>query len=164
MSLRRFEVERFSVVSLKTFDEALAGIEQAVGHPNPEQYLRWLEEAPDNETFVEAVHQNLGPAGLMQFARYDLGAVVQKGSRLRAPRSIRLIMGNPLIMRRMVSRVPDAGSYAPVTVLIDERPEGVTLSYDRMQGFLAPYANEEVNQIAAELDAKVENLLLLAAK
>jgi hypothetical protein len=30
---------------------------------------------------------------------------------------------------------PDAGSYAPVTVLVDERAEGVYLSYDRMTSF-----------------------------
>jgi hypothetical protein len=39
--------------------------------------------------------------------------------------------------------VPDAGSYAPVTILIDERPDGVHLSYDRMGSLLAPYGNAE---------------------
>jgi len=34
---------------------------------------------------------------------------------------IRFLIGNPLIMRQMVQHVPDAGSYAPVTILIDER-------------------------------------------
>jgi len=32
----------------------------------------------------------------------------------------------------MAKRVPDAGSYAPVTVLVDERHDGVHVSYDRM--------------------------------
>jgi hypothetical protein len=36
-------------------------------------------------------------------------------------------------MKEMVKNVPDAGSYAPVTVLIDERPDGVHLSYDKME-------------------------------
>jgi hypothetical protein len=31
-------------------------------------------------------------------------------------------------MKEMAKHVPDAGSYAPVTVLIDERPNGVNLS------------------------------------
>ena len=35
------------------------------------------------------------------------------------PKIVRLIMGNPLIMQSMARLVPDAGSYAPVTVLID---------------------------------------------
>jgi hypothetical protein len=39
-------------------------------------------------------------------------------------------MGNPLIMKQTVKLTPDAGSYAPVTILLDERADGVNLSYD----------------------------------
>jgi len=59
--------------------------------------------------------------------------------------------------------VPDAGSYAPVTILIDERPDGVHLSYDRMESLLAPYENAAALNVARELDAKVEALLASAA-
>ena len=79
------------------------------------------------------------------------------------PKSVRVIMGNPLIMQSMARLVPDAGSYAPVTVLVDERADGVHLSYDRMARLLAPYGNSEVLTIARDLDAKVENLLRQAA-
>jgi len=75
----------------------------------------------------------------------------------------RLIIGNPLIMREMVKHVPDAGSYAPVTILIDERTDGVHLSYDEMSSLLAPYENKEALKIAKDLDAKVEALLVAAA-
>ena len=68
-------------------------------------------------------------------------------------------MGNPLIMKDMVKHVPDAGSYAPVTILIDERPDGVHLSYDRMESFLLPYGNAEALAVARALDAKVTALL-----
>jgi hypothetical protein len=47
-------------------------------------------------------------------------------------RIIRLVIGNPLIMKEMAKHVPDAGSYAPVTVLVDERADGVHLSYDEL--------------------------------
>jgi hypothetical protein len=66
-------------------------------------------------------------------------------------------------MRQMVKHVPDAGSYAPVTILIDERPDGVHLSYDRMASFLAPYRSPEALKVAQDLDAKVEALLTAAA-
>jgi len=49
-----------------------------------------------------------------------------------------LIIGNPLMMKEMVKHVPDAGSYAPFAVLVDERADGVHLSYNRMASFLAP--------------------------
>ena len=57
----------------------------------------------------------------------------------------------------------DAGSYAPVTILIDERPDGVHLSYDRMASFLRSYGNEEALKVAEALDSKVEALLMAAA-
>jgi hypothetical protein len=59
--------------------------------------------------------------------------------------------------------VPDAGAYAPVTILIDERPDGVHLSYDRMASFLAPYENAAALNVSRELDAKIEALLTSVA-
>jgi hypothetical protein len=40
-----------------------------------------------------------------------------------------------------MKEVPDAASYAPVTVLIDERADGVCLPYDLMTSSLGPYEN-----------------------
>ena len=45
------------------------------------------------------------------------------------------------MMKEMAKHVPDAGSYAPVKILIDERADGVRLSHDRMASLLAPYGN-----------------------
>jgi hypothetical protein len=59
--------------------------------------------------------------------------------------------------------VPDAGSYAPVTILVDERADGVHLSYDRMASYLAPYENAAALAVAKDLDTKVEDLLREAA-
>src|SRR5580693_4835790 len=59
--------------------------------------------------------------------------------------------------------VPDAGSYAPVTVLVDERVDGVHISYDRMASLLAPYGDENALSVARDLDAKVEDVLRQAA-
>jgi uncharacterized protein (DUF302 family) len=72
---------------------------------------------------------------------------------------MRFLVGNPLIMRQMVKVVPAAGSYAPVTILIAERADGVHLSYDRMTSFLAPYGNADALKVAQTLDAKIEALL-----
>jgi uncharacterized protein (DUF302 family) len=98
----------------------------------------------------------------MLFVEFDHGAVVRKGTGRVTPRMIRFVIGNPLIMREMAKHVPDAGSYAPVTVLVDERADGVHLSYDRMASFLAPYKNAAALKVARDLDAKVEALLTSA--
>jgi hypothetical protein len=67
-------------------------------------------------------------------------------------------------MKQMVKFVLDAGSYAPVTILVDERPGGLYISYDEMASFLTPYGNAEALRVAKGLDIKVENLLTSAAR
>ncbi len=99
----------------------------------------------------------------MLFVRLDLGEFLRKAQEPNARRSIRYLIGNPLIMKEMVKHVPDAGSYAPVTILVDERADGVNITYDRMASFLAPYGNPEALKVARDLDAKVEALLAKAA-
>jgi uncharacterized protein (DUF302 family) len=89
--------------------------------------------------------------------------IVRKGTEHHNSRIIRLVMGNPLIMKEMAKHVPDAGSYAPVTVLVDERADGVHVSYDRMASVLAVYGNSETLAVARELDKRVEDILSDAA-
>jgi hypothetical protein len=61
----------------------------------------------------------------------------------------------------MAKHVPDAGSYAPVTVLVDERADGVHLSYDRMASFLAPYGNRDAVVVARSANVYALRLMLL---
>jgi hypothetical protein len=44
--------------------------------------------------------------------------------------------------------VPDAGACAPATILVDERADGVHLSYDKMTSLLAPYGNLDAIAVA----------------
>src|SRR6266849_5712268 len=72
-----------------------------------------------------------------EFVRFDRDEILRKERGTERPRILRLLIGNPLIMKQMVAHVPDAASYASVTMLIDERADRVHLSYDRMAGFLS---------------------------
>ncbi len=92
----------------------------------------------------------------MMFLELDHGSILRKENGLDTPRIVRLLIGNPLIMKEMAKHVPDAGSYAPVTILVDERPDGVHLTYDRMSSLLAPYGNAEALAVARDLDSKLE--------
>lgn len=91
----------------------------------------------------------------------DHGAVLRKATGLTTPKIVRLVIGNPLVMKEMAKHVPEEGSYAPVTVLVDQRGDGVHLSYHRMASLLASYGNMEALAVARDLDSKIENLLLL---
>jgi uncharacterized protein (DUF302 family) len=160
---RQGNVVRMSVTSSKSFESVVGAFEAAIGHPNINEFI---SEIGATETYSEMegiIQRALGKSGLLEFARYDLGAILRKEGRQETPKSLRFLIGNPLVMKEMVKHVPDAGSYAPVTVLIDERPDGVHLSYDTMAGSLAPFGNSDALKVARDLDLKVENLLNQAA-
>jgi uncharacterized protein (DUF302 family) len=161
--IRTIEVERFSLISSKPFDQVVAVLYASIGHPDMAEFGRSTHEARSFAELKTAVEKGLSKAGLMLFMQLDHGAVLRKETGREAPKMIRLILGNPLIMKEMVKHVPDAGSYAPVTVLVDERADGVHLSYDRMASFLAPYGNRDAPEVARDLDKKIEDLLQKAA-
>jgi len=161
--IRTVEMERFTVISPKRFDDVVAALKAAIGHPNMVEFSQLVKNATSEAELEAAVQPVLGETGLMQFVEFDHGMIVRKGTDHHTSRIIRLVIGNPLIMKEMAKRVPDAGSYAPVTVLVDERADGVHISYDRMASLLAPYGNREALGVARDLDAKVEDVLRQAA-
>ena len=133
--IRKIEVERFTLTSSKPFDEVLAAINAAIGHPDMVQFWKSTQQARTATELESTVQKVLGKTGLMSFVQFDHGHVIGKATGRDAPRMVRVVMGNPLIMQAMAKHIPDAGSYAPVTVLVDERSDGVHLSYDRMCEF-----------------------------
>src|SRR6267154_214352 len=161
--ISKIEVERFTLSSSKPFDQVVAALNSAVGHPDMSEFWKSTDRAQSVAELQNTIEKVLGQTGLMLFVECDHGAIVRIGTGRVTPRMIRFVIGNPLIMRQMVEHVADAGSYAPVTILIDERPDGVHLSYDKMASFLAPYENAEALRVAKDLDAKVEALLASAA-
>jgi uncharacterized protein (DUF302 family) len=160
---KKIEIERFSLTSSKPFDQVVAAVNAGIGHPDMTEFRRSTHEARSFAELKNAVEKGLSKAGLMLFMQLDHGAVLQKETGRDTPRIIRLLIGNPLIMKEMAKHVPDAGSYAPVTVLVDERADGVHLSYDKMASLLAPYGNRDALEVARDLDRKVEHLLRNAA-
>jgi uncharacterized protein (DUF302 family) len=163
MAIKEISMERFSITSSRRFGEVVKALESSVGHPNMNTFMSDIISASSFTDLEKMIHAATGPSELMQFMRFDLGEIVRKERGDSAPRSLRYLIGNPLIMKQMLERSPDAGSYAPVTILVDERPDGVRLSYDRMVSFLAPYGSSEALKVARDLDAKIEALLTKAA-
>jgi uncharacterized protein (DUF302 family) len=159
MAIRQINVERLSVISSKPFESIVAALEAVVGRSKMSE----IGAAKTYAELEEVVQSAIGKSGFIEFARFNLGAVLRLERRQSTPKILRLVIGNPLIMKEMVKHVPDAGSYAPVTVLIDERADGVHLSYDRMASLLASHGSSAALKVAQDLDSKVENLLMEAA-
>jgi uncharacterized protein (DUF302 family) len=163
MATREISVQRFSLTTSKPFRELVAAIDEQIGHPDMKEFQQAIHAAKNTADLARIVQGAIGPTGFMEFARFDQGEILRKEQAARARPILRIVIGNPLIMKAMVKLTPDAGSYAPVTVLIDEREDGIHLSYDRMASLLAPYGSQESLNVAQDLDAKVESLLKAVA-
>ena len=159
MTIAKVEVERFSLTSVKSFDAVVAALKSAVGQPNMVEFFKETRATNSFPDLERVIKRGLGRTDLMLFAEFDLGDILRRETGSRTPRIIRLVVGNPLIMKEMVRHVPDAGSYAPVTVLVDERPDGVHVSYDKMESYLLHYGGPEALAVARDLDAKITTLL-----
>jgi uncharacterized protein (DUF302 family) len=159
MDVQVIPVERISIVTEKSFWSVVAAIDAQIGHPDMAAFRTGLSSSRDLRGMEQVVTPATQPNGLMEFMRLDLGEVIRKENGSDKPKIIRLIVGNPLIMKEMVKHVPDAGSYAPVTVFIEERGGSVRVCYDRMASYLAPYGNEKALEVARGLDAKIERIL-----
>jgi hypothetical protein len=164
MTTTEFQVRRVSVVSTRPFEDVVRRLTATIGRPDVSAFHKALTAATTAAELEEVVRGAVGPSDLMEFARYDSGEVLRKERGEQGPKMLRLVLGNPIIMKEMAKTVPDAASYAPVTILVDERADGVHLSYDSMASLLAPYGGQAALAVARDLDAKIEGLLETAAR
>jgi len=141
----------------------VSAIEAAIGHPDMHEFGKQVAAAKNWQELENVVTGAIGPSGFMEFARFNLGQIIEKEKGPAAPRIVRFVVGNPLVMKQMAELVPDTASYAPVTILIDQRADGVHLTYDLMASYLAVYGNLTTLKIARDLDSKIEALLKGAA-
>ena len=159
MTIAKVEVERFSLTCSQPFQRVVAKLKSAVGQPDMVEYFRATRAANSFPELERIVQSGLGRSGLMLFAEFDLGSILRRETGAATPESMRFLIGNPLIMKEMVKHVPDAGSYAPVTILVDERPDGVHVCYDKMESYLNSYGNLNALTVARSLDTKIATLL-----
>jgi hypothetical protein len=103
--ISRVEVERFSLTSSRSFDEVLAAINDAVGHPEMAEFWSSTQQARTVGELENSIQKALGRTGLMSFVQFDHGAIVRKATGRDNPRMVRLVIGNPLIMQEMAKHV-----------------------------------------------------------
>lgn len=163
MASIKVEVERFTLTSTQSFEAVVAALEAGVGRPDYATFLSALKRAKNYADMESIINNTVSDSGLMLFIKFDAGGVLRMQSGLASPKMQRFLIGNPLIMKEMAKHVPEAAGYAPITILVDERSDGVHLGYDKMASFLAPYGNAEALAVARELDAKIEKLMRSAA-
>ena len=144
------------------FEVVLDGIYGGISQPDIGALFAKLAASTSYEEVTALVGQAQGSAGLMRFLDLDLDTVLaldpqapQAGRRL-----VRVIAGNPVTMGQMTRHLPAAGSYAPVTILIEGLPGGGTrVAYDAVASAIAPYGDAAASQVAERLDTEVLSLL-----
>jgi hypothetical protein len=155
-------VRRHVLTSKQPFQVVLDGIYAGIGQPDIGALFAKLAASTSYGEFSALVRQAQGSAGLMRFLQLNLDTVLaldphahQAGRRL-----VRLIAGNPVTMGQMTRHLPAAGSYAPVTILIQELPGGGTqVAYDTVTSAIAPYGDAAASLVAEQLDTEVLTLL-----
>ena len=128
------------------------GIYGGISQPDIGNLFRELGASTSYEQFTSLVRQAQGSAGLMRFLELELDTALALDPQAQASAGlglVRLIAGNPVTMGEMSRHVPDAGSYAPVTLLIQElRDGGTRIAYDSVVSELAIYEDPAATQVA----------------
>jgi hypothetical protein len=163
VTTKQIAVQRLSLTTSASFEDVVANSRRRWGTPIWNAFRKDVASARTYAELERVIHAATGASAFMEFGRFDLGEIVRKDRGKDAPRSLRVLIGNPLIMKQMVESAPDAGSYAPVTILTDERSDGVHLSYDSMASLLAAYGSSGALNVAQDLDSKVRALLVAVA-
>ena len=118
-------VRRHVFDSERPFQAVLDGIFGGIARPDIGPLLSELAASTSYEQFSSLVREAQGSAGLMLFLQLDLDTALALDPKARdqaGRRLVRLIAGNPVTMGQMTRHVPDAGSYAPVTILVRQTP------------------------------------------
>jgi uncharacterized protein YidB (DUF937 family) len=156
-------VRRHVLTSERPFQVVLDSIYGGISQPDIGALFARLAASTSYEEFSALVGQAQGSAGLMRFLHLDDDHVLALDPQARdqaGRRLVRLIAGNPVTMGQMTRHLADAGSYAPVTILIQELAGGGTrVAYDTVTSAIAPYENAAASQVAHRLDTEVLTLL-----
>ena len=156
-------LRRYVLTSERPFQVVLDGIYTGISQPDIGALFTKLAASTSYEEFSDLVRHAQGSAGLLRFWHLDDDHVLALDPQARhqaGRRLVRLIAGNPVTMGQMTRHLPAAGSYAPVTILIQELPGGRTqVAYDTVASAIAPYADAAASQVAERLDTEVLSLL-----
>ncbi len=156
-------VHRHVFDSERPFPDVLDAIFGGISQPDIETLFGKLAASTSYEQFSSLVRQVQGSAGLIRFMELDLDhafTLDPQARNLAGYRLVRLIAGNPVTMGEMTRHVADAGSYAPVTILVEEKPaDGTRVAYDTIASAIAPYHDAAASQVAQRLDVEVLKLL-----
>jgi len=155
-----FQGVRTVVTTSVGFDEVLARLRARMGRATVQEIVALAQTPIGQQEYVREVESRfVGDSGFMLFAELDHGAWLSKFGIHR--RTVRWILGNPLIAVTMIRHDITAGLFAPVELLVteDEDGQGTTLTYVRPSSLMVIADNPPLLAAATALDEKYAKLI-----
>ena len=157
MSQSCIEVQHVRLIVDKSFEAFIAAFEQQLGRYRPD-VDKELEEGGDPEAIMARLQSMIGPSGFMLFPTINHGALL--GIIGKPRKAVQYVVGNPLFAIEMTRHAIGAGLYAPLRVLIYESEDGKTcVEHDLPSSLFGQFGDQRVDQMAALLDRKLEDLV-----
>jgi uncharacterized protein (DUF302 family)/GNAT superfamily N-acetyltransferase len=162
METATFTGTHVTVPSSKPYEQVIRALESVLGEGNSRSFTEMVGATATWDEFVRGTEQRVGKSGFVIFAQIDHGAWMS-----RVPHDMKgklYVIGNPLIAKQMLEHVPEVGLYVPVRIYVHEDQRGTTkIDYDEVSPIFERFGNEKVNEVARELDQKLEELAKGAA-
>jgi uncharacterized protein (DUF302 family) len=143
-----------------TFDDVLQRLRVQMGRVNVSDVVGLARNVATEADYVrEVTKRYVGESGFMLFAEIDHGGWLPIFGIRR--RTVRWILGNPLIAVTMIRHDITAGLFAPVELLISEHQdgEGTNIVYLRPSSVMVTERNEPLRVAAEALDVKLDALV-----
>jgi uncharacterized protein (DUF302 family) len=154
---------RTEVTTSLGFDEVLARLHAQMGRASVQDIVALAKLPVTEAEYVREVRTRfVGDSGFMLFAEIDHGGWLSKFGINR--RTVRWILGNPLIAVTMIRHDIAAGLFAPVELLVTEAEDeqGATVTYMRPSSLMMVKDNPPLLEAAQALDEKFDALVALA--
>ena len=153
-------VEHIRIDSDKSFCEVRVALEKL---PRFDDRIRALLQYGEIARVEAELKRIQGDAGLVIFSVATHGDWLQILSGKR--NAAQYVIGNVLVSTQMTRHELAAGLYAPLRIMLYENNLGTaTFEYDRPSTLFGQYRNECVTAVAKELDQKIYDALIKAAK
>jgi uncharacterized protein (DUF302 family) len=158
-----FQGIRVEVDTPISFDEVLNRLRRLMGSTSVPEIVSLAKETATQAEYVQKIEERfVGQSGFMLFHEIDHGGWLRRFGINR--RTVRWILGNPLIAITMLRHDIRAGLFAPVEILVTERESGsgATITYVRPSSLIVIEKNSPLLEAAKALDQKLDALIAKA--
>lgn len=160
VSRNNIQVEHIRIDSDKSYGEVRSELEKL---PRFDDRIRALLHYGEIARVKAELEKIQGDAGLVIFSVATHGAWLEILSGKR--RAVQYVIGNVLVATQMTQHELAAGLYAPLRIILYENKAGTaTFEYDRPSTLFGQYNNKDVTMVAKELDQKIFDALITAAR